>query len=116
MKLSILLPTYIVLTALVEKFLKNKLNIGDPKGLFNHFNKFHKWIEVLIITGIILSFFMNALYVFILFILLYAFRAFMEWKFDKGSMIYILNILYSSEFLLLLIILILFVERESYAI
>ncbi|MBU5677755.1 DUF4181 domain-containing protein [Alkaliphilus sp. MSJ-5] len=116
MRLSIFLPAYIVLIALIEKILKNKLDIRDPKGLFNHFNKLHKWLEVLLIAGIILSLFINALYTFILFILLFAFRALMEWKFDKDSKLYILNVLYSGEFLLLLIILLLFFERESYVI
>lgn len=95
---------YIIFLTLIEKVIINKFNIRKKKGLFKHFNKFHKWAEILLITGIILVLFIDAFYSFVLLILLLSFRAFMEWKFEKESKTYILNILNSGEFLLLLII------------
>jgi uncharacterized membrane protein len=98
----------IVYYAVIEKIIINKLNIKKKKGLFKHFNKIHKWLEVLLIIGILAMIFVDAYYCLIGLNVLFAFRSFMEWKFEKETKAYIPNILNTSVCLLLLIILKLF--------
>ena len=40
----------------LEKVIISKLSIKKEKGLFKHFNKTHKWLEVLLIIGIVAMF------------------------------------------------------------
>lgn len=97
--------TFSIFLVVIETIIINKFHIKRKKGLFNHFNEAHKWLEVLLTIGILLMFFINEYYSLIGLTILFSFRAFMEWKFEKESKAYILNILYSSVCILFLIIL-----------
>ncbi len=103
MKLIFVYAFLIFYYGVVERVIKNKLSIKKEKGLFKHFNKIHKWLEVLLIIGVLAVFFINAYYPLIVLTVLFAFRAFMEWKFEKESKAYILNILNASVVLFVLI-------------
>lgn len=96
----------------LEKIIINKFNIKKKKGLYKPVNKVHKWSEVALITVLIsISFFIIELRQYFIPIFLpvvFGFRAFMEWKFEKESKGYILSILDGSVFLLIWIILNLF--------
>ncbi|KUO51935.1 MAG: hypothetical protein APF76_06775 [Desulfitibacter sp. BRH_c19] len=110
----IFLIAFLILVIVAEKIIINKFNIKKKKGLYKHVNKVHKWSEVVIIIALItMTFFsksseLRQYYLPIFFTVLFGFRAFIEWKFEKESKVYILSILNGSTVLLLLIILKLF--------
>ena len=92
--------------------IKNKLNIGVEGVLYTHVNKAHKWGEVLLVVLSLIflgkitfidSHPLKPHYSVVGLILLYGFRAFMEWKFEKDSKQYILSILTSSFLLIILL-------------
>jgi len=98
---------------MIEKIIINKFNIIKKKGLYKHINKVHQWSEGLLVIGIFLMVFSNSYelrlyYTLIGLTVLLGFRGFMEWKFEKESKTFLLNILSSIATLLLLIILKLF--------
>jgi len=99
---------FIIPFIVIEKFLIKKFDIKKKKGLYKHVNKVHIWLEVVLAIALItIAFFISefkSYYVPIFLIVLYSFRAFIEWKFDKESKVYILSILSASAFLLLLIL------------
>lgn len=104
----IYLFAFLIFWALIEKIIINKFNIRKKKGRYKHVNEIHKWLEVLLIIGILLMFFVDSYYSLVGLTVLLSFRAFMEWKFEKELKTYILNILNSSVCVLFLIILKLF--------
>lgn len=108
----ITLIAFIISMIVLEKIMINKFNIQKKKGLYKHVNEFHKWSEVALIIALIIIIFSNIelrRYFFPIFlVVLFGFRAFIEWKFEKESKVYILSILSGSAALSVWIILDLF--------
>ncbi len=106
------LIAYLIFIIALEKIVIKKFNIKKKKGLYKPVNKVHKWSEIIFIIVILtIIFFVNELqhYFFPIFsTILFSFRAFMEWKFEKESKVFILSILSGSSALLVWIILVLF--------
>ena len=88
----------------LEKIIIKKFNIQKKKGLYRHVNEVHKWSEVALIITLITMCFLNSelrQYYFPIFTtVLFGFRAFIEWKLEKESRVYILSILSGSTVLL----------------
>lgn len=105
---------------IITKIIATKLNI-EIKGtgyLYQHVNNIHKWVEIIIVILSVITLFIigfvysgrleNHFFLASL-IVLYTFRAFMEWKFKKASKKYILSILTISLFLVIFIVLKVFI-------
>ncbi|MBU5677679.1 DUF4181 domain-containing protein [Alkaliphilus sp. MSJ-5] len=101
----IYLFAFLIFWTVIEKIIINKFNIKKKEWRYKHVNEIHKWLEVLLIIGILLMFFVDAYYSLVGLTVLLGFSAFMEWKFEKESKTYILNILNGSVCILFLIIL-----------
>ncbi|MBD1383622.1 DUF4181 domain-containing protein [Metabacillus arenae] len=95
----------------IHIIMKNILNIKKKNG-YTHVNKIHKRLEqVLIVLALVLLFLIGFVFNYRLephyFVgiisILFAFRAFMEWKFEKVSRQYILSILATSALLVIFI-------------
>ncbi len=93
----------VILGVLLDKLLRKSLKIETPKGrIYEHVNTFHKWGERLVITLFLIivayaSFSREPIieikYIFFIFYLvLYSFRAWMEWKYTKNEKEYIITI------------------------
>jgi len=108
----ITLIAFIISMIVLEKIMINKFNIQKKKGLYKYVNEFHKWSEAALIIALIIIIFSNIelrRYFFPIFlVVLFGFRAFIEWKFEKESKVYILSILSGSAALSVWIILDLF--------
>lgn len=104
----IFVTAFVIFLMVIEKFLIKKFDIKKKKGLYKHVNKVHIWLEIVLAIALItIAFFISefkSYYLPIFLIALYSFRAFIEWKFEKESKVYILSMLSASAFLLLLII------------
>ncbi|SCY55600.1 DUF4181 domain-containing protein [Alkaliphilus peptidifermentans] len=113
---------YIILTALlifltvIEKPIIKKFDIKNQKGFYKPVNKIHQWSEItLIISLIIIIYFISMLRQYFLPIfstVVFGFRAFMEWKYEKNSKTYILSILNGSRFLVLIILINMFLRSK----
>lgn len=87
-------------------------HLENQNFLFTHVNKIHKWIEILlVILSLVVLYLIGFVYVnplkphyfFMALAVLYSFRAFMEWKFEKVLKLYIISMLSSSGFLVIFI-------------
>ena len=97
---------------IVDTLIRNRFNIEAKKFWeeATYVNKFHKWGERLAIILYVI-FFLVALvysvgifhYSFLFFIMIGAFRAFMEWRFERASKRYVLSILFAAFCLIFLI-------------
>ena len=92
-------------------FIRKKLNIknGIP---YMFLNRAHQWIEIsfLLVSLVVLLFlFLNNYplvlhHVFLYLVVISIFRAFMEWRFAKGTRRYLLNVLSAAFSMVLFVI------------
>ncbi|WP_445662644.1 DUF4181 domain-containing protein [Cytobacillus sp. FSL R5-0596] len=85
----------LILAFFTERWLRKKLKIGKRGfGTYKGVNTAQRWIErtLLVVFLISIWFIDNPVKLFIAFFLtLYSFRAFMEWKYEKEKMEYIIT-------------------------
>lgn len=102
---------FLILFIVIERVVRKRANI-EVKGFFyKHINRQHKWGEILIILLNILIYFplifysdmIEGYYMIIGIIVLYGFRAFMEWKYEKETKRYIISVMTSICLLIYLI-------------
>jgi hypothetical protein len=112
--IQLTLFVFIVLFAFfIDKTIRKRFDIPKQKGLYKQVNAVHKWGEIILLIIYLLYIFLYIAFlnqpiqpqlIFVFLILLYIFRSFMEWKYEKASKRYILSI---STVILIAIVLLL---------
>lgn len=91
------LAVYIIILIIAEQMVIDRFNIKKRnKWFYSPVNRVHLWGEIAIIIPMVAIFYFNRsirLYFVPVFLtMLFGFRAFMEWKYDKASKTYILSL------------------------
>lgn len=110
------LAVMIGLGFLADRWLRKKLNVPKREGaLYKPVHPFQVWIEALIVIGSIIILFNIEFEVFrpgalvpFVFFLLFSFRTFMEWKFDRERKEYIITALSSGILLVFWVVIVIF--------
>ena len=111
--LALLIVVVFILYLVIRKTLTKKLTIDNNGWIYKPINRLHRRAEIVAFALMLLilyraSFILNhpwQVYLFGGMSVLYAFRAYMEWKFERKSKRYILSIIDSSAYIIIFILL-----------
>lgn len=108
----IFIALILVVLLITTRIIKRNYQIKEGHGLYKHVNRFHIWLEIIIIILMVVLFFLltfvfdhrlKAHYFLGGIAILFAFRGIMEWKNIKETKQYLLTFLNSSLLLILFI-------------